>query len=425
MPEITLPYGNGSQQAWLPDTLLIQHVEAGKTEVRDSLETLLERAMQNPIGSQKLEDIAKPGDTVVIVVNDHTRPGPNRLIMQAIVARLENAGIADANVTVLYATGSHRAPTEKEMDEIIGREYRERFTMVAHDCKRDEDMIFLGETDTGMPVHVNRLATDCSLLICTGLIAPIHTAGYSGGRKSIVPGIAGLKTLHIHHSFPVYQYEPAMGFVEGNPFHEIALNAAKKAGVKFIVNAVQDPNKQFIDFVAGDLEHAHAAGVALCDAVSRVDIPRRADVVIASPGGFPRDIDLYQSQKALSVSEVIGTPGCTFIVVAECRDGFGEETFERWMIECASPQEIIDRYAAEGFNVGNNKAFNFARALKKGRVVIVSDRFTREQLERAKLEWAPSLQAAVDDALAGGRARTVSVLAQAANIVPRIVEDGQ
>lgn len=423
MPKISLPYGEGYQTAELPEGLTIQNIVATETKVADSLETLLERAMANPIGTRKLEDIAKADDTVVIVVNDHTRPGPNQLIMRAIVKRLEAAGIKDSQITVLYATGSHRSPTEKEMDDIISEEYRKRFTMVAHDCLKDEDMTFIGETDTGMPIHINRLATDCSLLITTGLIAPIHTAGYSGGRKSVVPGIAGLKTLHIHHSFPIYQYEPAMGFVEGNPFHEIALNAAKKAGVKFIVNAVQDPNKQFIDFVAGDLEQAHAAGVKQCDAVSRVDIPKRADVIIASPGGFPRDIDLYQSQKALSVSEVIGTPGCTFIVVAECRDGFGEETFEKWMIECSSVQEIIDRYAAEGFNVGNNKAFNFARALKKGRVVIVSDKFTREQLNNAKLEWAPSLQAAVDDALKDGRAKIVSVMAQAANIVPRIVED--
>ncbi len=422
MQTISLPYGNSQQTANLPDDLVVQHIAAKEYQVTESLEALLEKAMANPIGSQKLEDIARADDTVVIVVNDHTRPGPNQLIMKAIVSRLEKAGIPDKNITVLYATGSHRSPTQAEMDQIVGEEYRKRFTQVAHDCLKDDALTFIGETDTGMPIYINRLATDCSLLITTGLIAPIHTAGYSGGRKSVVPGIAGLKTLQVHHSFPIYQYEPAMGFVEGNPFHEIALAAAKKAGVKFIVNAIQEPNKKFIDFVAGDLEQAHAAGVTLCDAVSRIDIPRRADMIIASPGGFPRDIDLYQSQKALSVAEVIGTPNCTFIIVAECRDGFGEATFEKWMIECSSPQEIIDRYAAEGFNVGNNKAFNFARALLKGRVVIVSDKLSGERLKQAKLEWAPTLQAAVDAALAAGTVKTVSVMAQAANIVPRVLE---
>jgi nickel-dependent lactate racemase len=155
-----------------------------------------------------------------------------------------------------------------------------------------------------------------------------------------------------------------------------------------------------------------------------VDIPKRADLIIASPGGFPRDIDLYQSQKALSVAEVMGRPDCTFIVVAECRDGFGEETFERWMVECSSPQEIIDRYRKEGFNVGNNKAFNYARALLKGRIIIVTDQMGKERLERAKLGWAPDLQSAVDEALSRGSVKTVSVMAQASNIVPRVLEEG-
>ena len=209
-----------------------------------------------------------------------------------------------------------------------------------------------------------------------------------------------------------------MGFIYGNPFHEIALNAARKANVRFIVNAVQDPHKQFFNFVAGDLAEAHAAGVAMCKEVSEMPIPDRGDIIIASPGGFPRDIDLYQSQKALSVAELLGTENCTFIIVAECRDGFGEETFHRWMIECPTIQSIIDRYAEEGFNVGNNKAFNYARALKKGRVIIVTDKISKEQLAEAKLESAATLQEAIEMSLAERPAKVVTVLPQAANIIP-------
>ena len=300
----------------------------------------------------------------------------------------------------------------------MGEKYYHRLNSIAHDCRDDAAMVNIGNTSEGVPVYVNRLITECSLLITTGLVAPIHTAGYSGGRKSILPGVAGLKTLHIHHSFPVYQYEPAMGFIYGNPFHEIALNAARKANVRFIVNAVQDPHKQFFNFVAGDLAEAHAAGVAMCKEVSEMPIPDRGDIIIASPGGFPRDIDLYQSQKALSVAELLGTENCTFIIVAECRDGFGEETFHRWMIECPTIQSIIDRYAEEGFNVGNNKAFNYARALKKGRVIIVTDKISKEQLAEAKLESAATLQEAIEMSLAERPAKVVTVLPQAANIIP-------
>lgn len=425
MQKITVPYGDGAQSALLPDSVHVQTVDVPVPQVTQPLELLLENAMEHPYGSARLEEIAKADDTVVIVMNDHTRPGPNPLILRAIMTRLEKAGISDSQISILFATGSHRAPTPAEIDRIVGEEYHRRLKTVAHDCRDDSAMAYLGDTPDGTPIYVNRLVTECSLLITTGLVAPIHTAGYSGGRKSILPGVAGLKTLHRHHSFPIYQYEPAMGYIYGNPFHEIALAAARKAGVRFIVNAVQDPHKQFFNFVAGDLAEAHAAGVAMCKAVSEVRIPLRGDIIVTSPGGFPRDIDLYQSQKALSVAEVMGAPDCTFILVAQCRDGFGEETFRRWMVEGKSPQDIIDRYAAEGFNVGNNKAFNYARALKKGRVIIVTDQIGKDALNEAKLEWAPDLQTAVDMAQAAKPAHVVTVLAQAANMVPIVSEESR
>lgn len=418
MQALRLPYGDGYQTASIDDSLKIQMIDPPIRPVTKSLEELLEYAMEHPYGTPLLENLAKPDDTVVIVMNDHTRPGPNPLILSAIMKRLEKAGIPDENITILFATGSHRAPTREEAIRIMGEKYYHRLNSIAHDCRDDAAMVNIGNTSEGVPVYVNRLITECSLLITTGLVAPIHTAGYSGGRKSILPGVAGLKTLHIHHSFPVYQYEPAMGFIYGNPFHEIALNAARKANVRFIVNAVQDPHKQFFNFVAGDLAEAHAAGVAMCKEVSEMPIPDRGDIIIASPGGFPRDIDLYQSQKALSVAELLGTENCTFIIVAECRDGFGEETFHRWMIECPTIQSIIDRYAEEGFNVGNNKAFNYARALKKGRVIIVTDKISKEQLAEAKLESAATLQEAIEMSLAERPAKVVTVLPQAANIIP-------
>ena len=418
MQTLRLPYGDGYQTASIDDSLKIQMIDPPIRPVTKSLEELLEYAIEHPYGTPLLENMAKPDDTVVIVMNDHTRPGPNPLILSAIMKRLEKAGVLDENITILFATGSHRAPTREEAIRIMGEKYYHRLNSIAHDCRDDAAMVNIGNTSEGVPVYVNRLITECSLLITTGLVAPIHTAGYSGGRKSILPGVAGLKTLHIHQSFPVYQYEPAMGFIYGNPFHEIALNAARKANVRFIVNAVQDPHKQFFNFVAGDLAEAHAAGVAMCKEVSEMPIPDRGDIIIASPGGFPRDIDLYQSQKALSVAELLGTENCTFIIVAECRDGFGEETFHRWMIECPTIQSIIDRYAEEGFNVGNNKAFNYARALKKGRVIIVTDKISKEQLAEAKLESAATLQEAIEMSLAERPAKVVTVLPQAANIIP-------
>ena len=422
MQTITVPYGDGYQSAEVANNIFIQTVETPDTIVKENLTAMLEYAMDHPYQSEPLDIIAKKEDTVIVVMNDHTRPGPNALILNEIMKRLEKVGIPDDNITVLFATGSHRAPTQEEAIHIMGEKYYHRIKSVAHNCLDDDAMICIGSLENDVPIYVNRLITECSLLITTGLIAPIHTAGYSGGRKSILPGVAGLKTLHIHHSFPIYQYEPAMGYLYGNPFHEIALSIAQKANVRFIVNAVQDPHKKFFSFVSGDLTAAHAAGVEMCQKVSEVNIPYRGDIIVASPGGFPRDIDLYQSQKALSVAEVMGKQECTFIIVAECRDGFGEETFHRWMVECPSIQNIIDRYAEEGFNVGNNKAFNFARALKKGRVIIVTDKIPKDTLREAKLEGAPDLQTALNMSLERHPAKVITVMAHAANIIPFVQE---
>lgn len=423
MQKISVPYGETRMEALIDDSIPVQVIDVEDHGVEADLVRMTEDAMEHPIGSDKLENMVKPTDSVVIVVNDQTRPGPYEIMMQAIVERLERAKVPDENITVIYATGSHRCPTEEEQRQIIGAEYAARFHRVCHVCTDAESMVYLGETASGLPLYVNRVVAEADFLIVTGLIAPHHCAGYSGGRKSIVPGVAGIETLKKHHSFPIYQYDPAMGYMYGNPFHEAALEAAKKAGVDFMLNAVQDPHKHYIRMVAGDVELAHNAGADICRDACGIDVEKPADLIICSPGGYPRDIDLYQSQKAISMAETVCTEQCTFILVAECRDGFGEGCFRQWMIEGESAQAIIDRYAKVGFDVGTNKAFNYARALVHGRVIIVTDQLTRQELNEAKLDWAPDLQTAVDMAIAEKRPETISVIPYAVNFVAHVKKE--
>ena len=191
--------------------------------------------------------------------------------------------------------------------------------------------------------------------------------------------------------------------------------------VRFILNVIQDPHKQNIACVAGDLEKAHQAGVAICRSVSTVPVDGLADVVIVSPGGSPRDCNLYQAQKALSVGEIFGEKGnCTFVLCARAEDGIGEGLFRTWLEEAKTPEEVIERFRREGFNVGNNKAFMYARALTKGKVLIVSENVKREDLKRMMLDGVSTLQEAVDMICAQGRPRKVVVLPKAVNIIPEI-----
>lgn len=420
MVKIEVPYGKASQTAMIDDGIDILVIDPPRVPVTKTSEIMLRECMDSPIGSDRLEHLVRAEDTVAIVVNDHTRPGPSKLIVKEVLARLKKAGVPDERITFIFATGSHRAPTMEEQREILGAEVVDGFRRVSHDCKDKNSISFLGNSSQGAPIYLNKAVTESSFVITTGLIAPHQSAGFSGGRKSIVPGVAGIETLKIHHSLPIRPFEPSMGFYEGNPFHEMALEIARKVNVRFIVNSVNDSHKQDIAFVAGDLEAAHKEGTRICREASQVDIDQLADIVVVSPGGSPRDSNLYQSQKALSVGELLGKAGCTYILVAECANGYGEGVFCKWMEEAKTPQEVLERFKAEGFDVGSNKAFLYARALCKGRVIIVSDRLESEKLSSMMLEHALSLEQAIEMASRMGEAKRMIVLPQAVNIIPRV-----
>ncbi|WHH61202.1 nickel-dependent lactate racemase [Petroclostridium sp. X23] len=418
MSKISVPYGKMMQEAIVSDEVEVEVIDINVPEITATEEQLVKEALDYPIGIDRVENLVKKEDQVVIVVNDHTRPGPNKIIVKELVTRLSGAGIPDENIRFIFATGSHRASTDEEIANIIGAEYRDRYQAIMHNCLDKDSLTYLGETVSGMPLYVNKAVVESSFVITTGLIAPHHSAGFSGGRKSIVPGVAGIETLKIHHSLPIRPFNPAMGFMYGNPFHEAALEAAKKVNVGFMVNAVQDPHKQNIAFVAGDIELAHAKGVEICKKVSEVEICGLADIVITSPGGYPRDCNLYQAQKALSVAEPLGKPNCIYILMANAEDGIGEGVFREWMVEAKTSQEVVERFRREGYNVGSNKAFMYARAMTKGKVMVVSENLKEKDLKEMMFEWAPNLQEAIKKAMSERDVKKMIVLPRAVNIIP-------
>lgn len=417
---IAIPYGEAVKKLEIQGWPNLRVVSVPPTRDTKDEAVLLEQALDNPINSRKLEELVTPQDQIAIVVNDHTRPGPTRLIVASLLKRLAIAGVSDNQIRFVVATGTHRASTNEELNEIIGPEALRRIRTVCHDCRDNNSLVYIGDSEHAkLPVYINKVVAEATFRITTGLIAPHHRAGFSGGRKSILPGIAGFETIRVNHSFPISSYEPAIGQLEGNLVHETALEAAKKVGVNFIVNSVTDPNKRNIAFVAGELEAAHAAGVKLSREVCEVEIDQLADVVIASPGGYPRDRNLWQSQKALSVAELLVKPGGTIILVAECRDGIGEGVFRKWLAEACSPEEVVERYRREGFTIGGNKACMVARALTKARIIIVSDKLSSEELESMHLESA----CAIDEALAridpeGSSSPSILVVPKAVTMIP-------
>ncbi len=416
--QIHLPYGKGAVDIAVPDGSAVAYPR--ELPPVDDVGEEIRRAMAAPIGAPPLKAVAAGKGNAVVVINDITRPAPSREMLAAILEELRVAGIAEAAVTVVVATGNHRANSPGEIAGMVGEEFAHRLRVINHACEDDGMLRAIPAPGLGFPVRVNSHVANASVKILTGLIAPHQAAGYSGGRKSLAPGVAALETIAAQHSFPIRPYDPAMGWLKGNPFHEVAVKAARAVGIDFIVNVVKNCRGKVVRAVAGELEAAHEAGVSVCEQSWVVNLPRTYEVVIVTPGGFPRDIDLHQAQKAMATAELVTAPGGAIVLLAECADGIGK--FAPWLRGAASPQAVIDRFTREGFTrEHSSKAFMCARALAKHPVVVCCSGIPRAELEAMFFRHADTPQAAVDAALAiAGDQASVLVLPYAVDCVPKV-----
>ncbi|MEW6672985.1 MAG: nickel-dependent lactate racemase [Thermodesulfobacteriota bacterium] len=420
--KINLPYGDSFLAVEVPDNarVVIPEDTAGAADVRAEIR----RAIDNPIGTPPLARLAAGKPDAVIVINDITRPAPSGIMLEELLRDLSRAGMESDRVTVVIATGNHRPNTFEEIKGMIGPDLASRLQVINHDCDDTESLADLGQTDSGLPVWINRRVAAAAFKVATGLITPHHGAGYSGGRKSVMPGVAGLKTLNRHHSLPIRPYHPAYGWMKGNPFHEEAVKVARLVGVDFILNVVKNSCGQVVVAVAGELELAHEHGVSICRKSWQLDLPHRYDVVIVTPGGYPRDIDLHQSQKAMSTAEMVTAAGGAMVLLAQCRDGVGK--YARWLKEAKTPREVIERFECEGFTKDHSsKAFMCARALEHYSVHLFCDGIAADEAAQMFFKPAATAQGAIDAALAlkGPDAR-VLVLPQAVSCIPRVITEG-
>lgn len=327
MKEILFPYGKtklaytfGEELAGVLTTELEHYVpEAGSAE-------LVEKALENPIGTLPLKELAKGKKNIVIIASDHTRPVPSKVILPPMLREIRSAS-PDAEITILIATGCHRETTRQELVDKFGPEIVEREHIYIHDCDEREKLRNIGTLPSGGACEINTLALNADLLLAEGFIEPHFFAGFSGGRKSVLPGIAGRETVLSNHCSEFIDSEYARtGILEQNPIHEDMLWAAKQAKLAFIVNVVLDGEKNAIYAVAGDPENAHKAGVEfltrLCGAKA-VD----ADVVITTNGGYPLDQNMYQAVKGMTAAEATVKKDGVIVMLAKSNDGIGGDHF--------------------------------------------------------------------------------------------------
>jgi len=370
--QMPLKIGKSEMLLNLPDENLKQVILPNEVAPLPNPLKTVEHVLKSPTGTPPLAELlrARRPERVVIIVNDITRPTPYDIMLPPLLRTLDEAGVRPEQVTFVVATGIHRPHTDEENRRIFGADVVNRYRFVNHDCVAD-DLVTVGRLSDGTDLTVNRHVAEADFLITTGLIGLHYFAGYSGGRKSVLPGVAG-KSLITHNHRKMTDPRAATARYKDNPVHHIMMEAARMVGVDFILNVVTNEKKQIVAVVAGDLEAAWLEGVAVCERMSVVRVDEQADVAICSAGGFPKDLDVYQSQKAMEAAEQVTRPGGTIVLVADCREGYGgEAAFERWVREADSLDDILRRFESH-FELGGHKAFAIARVLKEKEVVLVS-----------------------------------------------------
>ena len=412
-----LAYGTGTLPLDLPDGLEPVVLVANEQPALPDAVQAVRDGLKNPIGAEplvkQLKD--KKPEKIVVVVNDETRPTPYYAFFPPLVEAFEEAGIRDEQVTFVIATGIHD-PHSKELNEkTYGKHMTDRFKFVSHIAKDDDSLVHMGRFDSGYEFYVNKLAVEADFLITVGVVMPHYFAGFSGGRKSILPGLAGFRTVEQNHARMV-ELMDNLPPIRQNPVSLEMIEAARMVGVNFIINAVTGSNKEVVKIVAGDLVAAWYEAVETSSSMFEIPFEKQVDICVSSACGYPRDVNMYQAQKALDHADRITRDGGTIILVTESPSGYGEDVFERWMREGMTPQQIMDRIRTN-FVMGGHKAYGFAKVAANKKFILVSTLSAEDSLPLFATK-AESVQAAFDAALAENPGATVAVLPQGSLTLP-------
>ena len=404
MVDVWLPYGKTEVCARIPTRNFLGSIEPKeRIGVADS-RSEIERALSQPIGTRRLNAIAKEGSKVAIVVDDATRATPTYLIAPPLLDELNTAGVKDEDITMIFGCGTHRAVKLDEMEKLVGKETLERVKIISHDHKSG-DQVFLGKTSFGTKVYVNKVFSEADVKILTGDIGLHYYAGYGGGRKSVLPAVSSAETIQHNHAM-LLDPRATTGVLDGNPVHEDMVEAAKLAKVDFILNIVTNSKQELVQAFAGDLEQAFYDGVKLVDEMYKVTVDRRADIVVVSSGGHPLDIDLFQAYKGIDNALEAVKRGGVIVLVAECPEGHGNEVFYEWMTSF-NDLKRMEKEIKKRFILGGHKAYYLMKALQRVKIILVSVMPDYYAVNTFKLRTAKALNDAFRDAfdLAGKNAR--------------------
>lgn len=364
---LELKIGDGSQNVTIDEKNLAAVLEPGEPCEPAGEDEIL-RALHHPVSCRRLRELVSPGEKVAVITSDVTRPMPTYAVMPFLLDELYEGGVKPEDITLIFALGSHRRQSPEEQRRLAGeRAWKE----IACVDSSTEDCVHIGVTSRGTPVEIDRRVAEADRRVCLGNIEYHYFAGYSGGAKAIMPGVSTREAIQANHSRMV-QEAACAGRLSGNPVREDIEEAAAMTGVDFILNVVLDAKKRILRAWAGDLIMAHRAGCVFLDNIYQIPVKEKADIVIVSQGGAPKDLNLYQTQKALDNSGHIVKDGGVIILIGSCREGLGEAVFEEWMTTAPTPRSMIDKIQKE-FCLGGHKAAAIAMILERAEVYLVSE----------------------------------------------------
>lgn len=386
--DISLKFGQSHQMVSVNEKDLIAVLAPNTMAYGITEEEAVRDALAHPIGTKPLHEIVHPGEKVVIVSSDITRPMPTATVMPFLLEELYAAGIGAQDITLVFALGSHRPHTKEERRFLAGEQAWNEISCV--DTNAD-DCVLLGYTKRGTPVKVDRTVARADKRICLGNIEYHYFAGYSGGAKAIMPGCSTPDAIQNNHRL-MTQQGAYVGNLNGNPVRSDIEEAASLCGVDFILNVVLDEHKKIVKAVAGDVTAAHREGCLFLDMLYKKELHELADIVIVSQGGAPKDLNLYQTQKALDNAKYAVKEGGVIILVGSCKEGMGSKVFEEWMMTAPSPESMIKRIEKQ-FQLGGHKAAAIAMVLRKAEIYLISE-MKPELVEKIFLKPFPDVESA-------------------------------
>jgi len=396
MPQFQIPYGRTHLTAQLDGPFQIELLAPAQVTPAPDPAQAVRVALDNPVGGIQLDNFAG-AHSVAIAVNDKTRPVPHDVLLPPLLERLEKIGVSPAAITFIIATGLHGPMRQDEFPEVLPAEVLMRYRVLSHNSDDENNLVCVGHTQRGTPIWINRFFAQANLRIAVGNIEPHQFMGFSGGVKTAVIGLAGRKTIDHNHAMMLDPHAN-IGRYEDNPMRQDVEEIGRMVGVHFALNDVLNEKKQIVHVVAGEPQAVMKYGIPKLLELYQIRVAAPFDLMIVSPGGHPKDINLYQAQKALAHATLVTKKGGVVIFIAACPEGTGSKSYEDWVLGMTSHEAVLERFKREGFRIGPHKAFQISRDASRERVLMVTE-IPPDFVKRLLLTPYPSLDAALEEAV--------------------------